>query len=102
VLAASAIGISVIRGTQRLKNKESDRLMSSMAMLSSLGVLFEIGTNEIRITGGIKSTDVCIETYNDHRMVLAAIVASKISSLNVSLNEMDSVAKSFPEMKLYL
>jgi 3-phosphoshikimate 1-carboxyvinyltransferase len=102
VLAASAIGISVIRGTQRLKNKESDRLMSSMAMLSSLGVLFEIGTNEIRITGGIKSTDVCIETYNDHRLVLAAIVASKISSLNVSLTEFDSVAKSFPEMKLYL
>jgi 5-enolpyruvylshikimate-3-phosphate synthase len=46
--------------------------------------------------------DACIETFNDHRIVLAAIVASKISSLNVSLTEFDSVAKSFPEMKLYL
>jgi 3-phosphoshikimate 1-carboxyvinyltransferase len=82
--------------------KESDRLKSSMAMLSSLGVSFETGTNEIQITGGINNKSVHIDTYNDHRIVLAAIVASKISSLNVLLTEFDSVAKSFPEMKLYL
>jgi 3-phosphoshikimate 1-carboxyvinyltransferase len=102
VLAASANGTSSIKGTNRLKNKESDRLTSAMAMLSALGVHFEIGTNQIQITGGVKTMDACIETFNDHRIVLAAIVASKISSLNVSLNEFDSVAKSFPEMKLYL
>ena len=102
VLAASANGTSSIHGTNRLKNKESDRLTSAMAMLGALGVHFEIGTNEIIITGGIKNHEPHIDTYNDHRMVLAAMVASKISSLNVSLNEFDSVAKSFPEMKLYL
>ena len=102
VLAASANGTSSIKGTNRLKNKESDRLTSAMAMLSALGVHFEIGTNELMITGGIKNHEPHIDTYNDHRMVLAAIVASKISSLNVSLTEIDSVAKSFPEMKLYL
>jgi 3-phosphoshikimate 1-carboxyvinyltransferase len=102
VLAASARGTSIIKGTQRLMYKESDRLKSSMAMLSSLGVSFETGTNEIQITGGINNKSVHIDTYNDHRIVLAAIVASKISSLNVLLTEFDSVAKSFPEMKLYL
>jgi 3-phosphoshikimate 1-carboxyvinyltransferase len=102
VLAASANGTSIIQGTNRLKNKESDRLTSAMAMLSALGVHFEIGTNELLITGGIKNHEPHIDTYNDHRMVLAAIVASKISSLNVWLTEIDSVAKSFPEMKLYL
>jgi 3-phosphoshikimate 1-carboxyvinyltransferase len=102
VLAASASGTSIINGTKRLMFKESDRLKSSMAMLSALGVTFETGTNEIQITGGVKNMDACIETFNDHRIVLAAIVASKISSLNVSLTEFDSVAKSFPEMKLYL
>jgi 3-phosphoshikimate 1-carboxyvinyltransferase len=102
VLAASASGTSIIKGTKRLMFKESDRLKSSMAMLSALGVTFETGTNEIQITGGVKNMDACIETFNDHRIVLAAIVASKISSLNVSLTEFDSVAKSFPEMKLYL
>ena len=102
VLAASANGTSIIQGTNRLKNKESDRLISAMAMLSALGVHFEIGTNELMITGGIKNHEPHIDTYNDHRMVLAAIVASTISYLNISLNEVDSVVKSFPEMKLYL
>jgi 3-phosphoshikimate 1-carboxyvinyltransferase len=102
VLAASANGTSIIQGTNRLKNKESDRLTSAMAMLSALGVHFEIGTNELMITGGIKNHEPHIETYNDHRLVLAAMVASTISYLNISLNEVDSVVKSFPEMKLYL
>ena len=82
--------------------KESDRLKSSMAMLSSLGVSFETGTNEIQITGGINNKSAHIDTYNDHRIVLAAIVASTISYLNISLNEVDSVEKSFPEMKLLM
>ena len=102
VLAASAKGTSIIKGTNRLKNKESDRLTSAMAMLRALGVHFEIGTNELMITGGIKNHEPHIETYNDHRLVLAAMVASTISYLNISLNEVDSVVKSFPEMKLYL
>jgi 3-phosphoshikimate 1-carboxyvinyltransferase len=102
VLAASANGTSIIQGTNRLKNKESDRLKSAMAMLRALGVHFEIGTNELMITGGIKNHEPHIETYNDHRLVLAAMVASTISYLNISLNEVDSVVKSFPEMKLYL
>jgi 5-enolpyruvylshikimate-3-phosphate synthase len=73
-----------------------------MAMLSALGVSFETGMNEIIITGGIKDHEPYIDTYNDHRIVLAAIVASTISDLNISLNEVDSVEKSFPEMKLLL
>jgi 3-phosphoshikimate 1-carboxyvinyltransferase len=102
VLAASASGTSIIKGTQRLMFKESDRLKSSTAMLSSLGVSFETGTNEIQIIGGINNKSAHIDTYNDHRIVLAAIVASTISVLNISLNEVDSVEKSFPEMRLYL
>lgn len=102
VLAASASGTSIIKGTQRLIYKESDRLKSSLAMLSALGVSFETGTNEIQITGGINNKSAHIDTYNDHRIVLAAIVASTIFDLNISLNEVDSVEKSFPEMKLLL
>ena len=102
ILAASARGTSIIKGTKRLMFKESDRLKSSMAMLSALGVTFETGTNEIQITGGINNKSAHIDTYNDHRIVLAAIVASTISDLYISLNEVDSVDKSFPEMKLYL
>lgn len=102
VLAASANGKSSIQGTNRLKNKESDRLTSSMAMLSALGVQYEIGANKVFITGGIKNYEPHIDTYHDHRLVLAALVASKIPSLNVRLNEVESVVKSYPEMKLYL
>ncbi|MEY3050053.1 MAG: 3-phosphoshikimate 1-carboxyvinyltransferase [Bacteroidota bacterium] len=99
ILASTAKGTSIIKGTKRLLFKESDRLKSSLTMLSSLGVTFETGTNEIQITGGIKNHEPYIDTYNDHRIVLAAIVASTISDLRVSLSEVDSVEKSFPEMK---
>lgn len=102
VLAATANGVSIIKGTNRLKTKESDRLKSSTAMLNALGVHLKIEENVVHITGGIKNFEVIIDTYHDHRMVLAAMVAAKISSMKISLNEIDSVKKSFPEMKLYL
>lgn len=102
VLAATANGVSCIKGTNRLKTKESDRLISSITMLTSLGVKFEVVSNEILITGGIGNHEPQIDTFHDHRLVLAAIVASKISTLNVSVNEVDSVSKSFPEMKHYV
>ncbi|MFM7594723.1 MAG: 3-phosphoshikimate 1-carboxyvinyltransferase [Flavobacteriales bacterium] len=102
VLAATATGVSIIKGTNRLKTKESDRLKSSMAMLNELGVHLKIEANIIQITGGIKNFEVIIDTCHDHRMVLAAMVAAKINSMKISLNEVDSVKKSFPEMKLYM
>jgi 3-phosphoshikimate 1-carboxyvinyltransferase len=99
VLAASAVGKSVIIGTERLKTKESDRLQSSIAMLDALGTEYKMSGNKISINGGIRHKQVHIETFNDHRMVLAALVIAAMEGMQVSISELTSLSKSFPQLK---
>ena len=99
ILAASAVGKSVIIGTERLKTKESDRLQSSIAMLDALGTEYKISGNKIFINGGIRRKQVHIETFNDHRMVLAALVIAAMEGMQVSISELTSLSKSFPQLK---
>jgi 3-phosphoshikimate 1-carboxyvinyltransferase len=99
ILAASAVGKSVIIGTERLKSKESDRLQSSIAMLDALGTEYKLSGNKISINGGIRHKQVHIETFNDHRMVLAALVIAAMEGMQVSVSEFASLNKSFPQMK---
>jgi len=99
VLASSAAGISTINGTERLSSKESDRLHASIAMLEALGVEYNLAVNEISIKGGIKNKMVHLETFNDHRMVLAALVIASIDDMYVSISELTSLNKSFPQLK---
>lgn len=99
ILAASAVGKSVIIGTERLKTKESDRLQSSIAMLDALGTEYKISGNKIFINGGIRHKQVHIETFNDHRMVLAALVIATMEGMQVSISELTSLSKSFPQLK---
>ena len=99
ILAASAVGKSVIIGTERLKTKESDRLQSSIAMLDALGTEYKISGNKIFINGGIRRKQVHIETFNDHRMVLAALVIATMEGMQVSISELTSLSKSFPQLK---
>jgi 3-phosphoshikimate 1-carboxyvinyltransferase len=98
VLAASAVGKSVIIGTERLKSKESDRLQSSIAMLDALGTEYKLSGNKISINGGIRHKQVHIETFNDHRMVLAASVIAAMEGMQVSVSEFASLNKSFPQL----
>jgi 3-phosphoshikimate 1-carboxyvinyltransferase len=102
VLAASAVGKSRIKGTERLTTKESDRLQASMAMLDALGTACELAGNEIFITGGIRHKQVHIETFKDHRMVLAALVIAAMDGMQVSVSEFASLDKSFPQLKSLL
>jgi 3-phosphoshikimate 1-carboxyvinyltransferase len=99
VLAASAVGKSRIKGTERLTTKESDRLQASMAMLDALGIECELAGNEIFIMGGIRHKQVHIETFKDHRMVLAALVLAAMDGMQVSVSEFASLDKSFPQLK---
>jgi 3-phosphoshikimate 1-carboxyvinyltransferase len=99
VLAASAEGKSVIIGTERLKSKESDRLQSSIAMLDALGTEYKLSGNKISINGGIRHKQVHIETFNDHRMVLAALVIAAMEGMQVSVSEFASLNKSFPQLR---
>ena len=75
VLCAAAEGTSVLRGTRRLRLKESDRVASTLALLGALGLRAEATEDEIRITGGA----LCggeVDSFGDHRIAMAAALAS--------------------------
>jgi 3-phosphoshikimate 1-carboxyvinyltransferase len=97
ILACAAKGKSTISGTNRLLNKESNRLEAISAMLKSFSIEFEVGNNSISIQGtGIISPINTIDTFNDHRIAMAATVASCLSFTPLYLNEIECIEKSYP------
>lgn len=101
VLAGTAQGKSQLFGTHRLKNKESDRLKSSTALLNSLGVKWETIENGVCVHGGINYQNEEIKTFHDHRIVLAALTA-QAQGIQIKLEETDSIKKSYPALLNHL
>ena len=95
-LAESAMGDTRIVNAARLRLKESDRLKSTADMLSWLGVgvteladgLIVHGTG--RIAGGT------VQSFNDHRIAMAAAVAACAAEGDVSIEGSECVSKSYP------
>ena len=79
----------------RLRLKESDRVASVCNMLESLGIRTMSDENCMtvhcgKITGGI--VDAC----NDHRIAMAAAIASTVANGPVTVLGAECVAKSYP------
>jgi len=98
ILAAAAIGKSSITGTKRLLNKESNRLESVSELLKNLSVPFKIEENIIEIYGTGKINPITtIDTYNDHRIAMAATIGACIASSAIQLNGIECINKSYPD-----
>lgn len=97
VLACAARGKSTLSGIHRLKNKESDRLKAMCQALEIWGVDYQIEADKIEIqgTGQIKSGK--INTYNDHRIVMASCVASLLSVDGQTVEAPEAIEKSYPD-----
>ena len=97
VLACAAKGSSKIIGVDRLKNKESDRLAVMCEVLEKFRIAFQLDENVIYIhgTGVVEGGE--INTHNDHRIAMAATMASCIARNSIQLTDASCVAKSYPE-----
>ncbi len=117
VAAASAKGTSVIRNIERLRIKESDRVATVLEMLANLGVdakeLTEdhpsvkdllageavpgrAGVSCIRIVGAGVMPGGSLSSHNDHRIAMAAAIASLRAKGPVKLSQPMAVQKSYP------
>lgn len=95
IAAAFADGTTTFSGAARLRLKESDRLTSVCAMINSLGGKAEDTADGMIIypqplTGGT------VESFGDHRIVMAATIASTRCKEPVIINEARAVDKSYP------
>jgi 3-phosphoshikimate 1-carboxyvinyltransferase len=95
-LALSISGKSTIRGVERLKFKESDRLANLVNQFKHMGSEIEIIDGVIEINGG-KIIGGTAQTFNDHRLVMSFAVAGAISERGVTIDEEGCVSKSYPE-----
>ena len=96
VVAAAAEGETRICRISRLRLKESDRVQSVLALLHTLGVAAEADEDEMRIQGRAAWKGGVIDSFRDHRIVMAAAVAGSAARETLEITGAEAVSKSYP------
>ncbi len=95
VFAAVRRGETTFTGTVRLKMKESDRVESTCNLIRSLGGKIFAGENHFTVYGKGELTGGTVEVYNDHRIAMAAAIATRMCSEPVIIMNAECVSKSY-------
>ncbi len=96
VLASVAKGKTVITGGQNLRQKESDRIQTTTAFLSSMGADIRATADGCIVNGGHRLNGAQITTEGDHRIFMAATVAGLTASSDTVINDDESYSVSYP------
>jgi len=95
-VAAYAKGTTRIFNAGRLRFKESDRLESTMDVLSAIGGDIAADCDELIVTGRDGLPGGRADGHNDHRIVMALATAAVGCSQPVAIKGWESVSKSYP------
>ncbi len=86
---------AVFTDIQRLRLKESDRVASTVAMLTALGGKAEASDSTLTVYGtGLSGGTV--DAVNDHRIAMAAAIAATVCKEPVTILGAQCVQKSYP------
>ena len=96
VCATFAEGITHITGAERLRIKESDRLSAIANAINKLGGNVIEKPDGLVITGVKSLKGGTVQGVNDHRIVMAMSVATLMATDTVTITDMESIKKSFP------
>ena len=102
VLAACCDGESSIKGIYRLIHKESNRIESISEMLDKLGVIYSVADDILFIEGRDVLDSCTIDSYNDHRIVMAAAIAALRCDGKIVIEGAGAVNKSYPDFFSHL
>ena len=97
VKASVRNGVTNIINAERLKLKESDRILSTVSMINSLGGKAEGTENSIKIFGNGKLKGGEVFSQNDHRIAMSAAIASVYCEEEVKIIDAEAVEKSYPD-----
>ena len=95
VAAANARGVTVLRGAEELRVKESDRIAVMAEGLKTLGVAAEPKPDGMHVTGGGYNGGT-VEAHADHRVAMAFAVAALRARAPTTITDCANVATSFP------
>ncbi|MDP3791458.1 MAG: 3-phosphoshikimate 1-carboxyvinyltransferase [Candidatus Omnitrophota bacterium] len=96
VLAALSKGRTVIKGSEELRVKETDRVSSMEYNLKKAGAVFNIRGNDIIIDGVDKLHGARLNSFQDHRTCMSMAVAALSADSESVIRGAESVSKSFP------
>jgi len=96
VLLSTAEGKSNLYGAPQLRFKESDRIKATVSMLSVLGADITETDDGCIIRGVNRLNGGTIEHHEDHRILMAAAVASIVCDGEVSMKESNCYEISYP------
>lgn len=94
-LASQCKGVSVIKGTNRLIHKESNRAQTIQNVCRQLGIEVTLFDNEMHLTGGTVTGGV-VSSHNDHRIAMMAAVMGLVATNSVTIEHAEAVNKSYP------
>jgi len=97
VLMALAEGYSRITNAARLRLKESDRLHAVSETLNALGAVVVERESALEITGVPKLRGGTVDGFWDHRIVMAAALASAFCERPVRISNAQVIEKSYPD-----
>lgn len=97
VLAASRKETTRIFGAGRLRTKESDRLYAMTKCINDLGGRAEETDDGIIIYGSGGLNGGKVDSFSDHRIAMAAAIASLICENDVEILGAQCVKKSYPK-----
>lgn len=97
ILAAKCNGESYITGIHRLWHKESNRIESITEMLHQFGIMYSIEDDAICVRGRSKFDYATIDSYNDHRIAMAAAIGALHAKAPVTIIGAEAVNKSYPD-----
>ncbi len=94
VAAAAKCG-GKFTGIGRLRLKESDRVASTIAMLSAFGVRAEADNDTLTVYPG-QFHGCTVQSEKDHRIAMAAAIAATVADGPVTILDAQCVSKSYP------
>jgi len=99
LVAGMARGMSVVRGAEELRVKESDRIETVKNALRPLGIRIEARHDGFRVRGvpSRPKGGGTVDAAGDHRIAMLAAVAGLVSREGVRIDGAEAVAVSFPD-----
>lgn len=94
VYFAATTGVK-FHNVSRLRIKESDRICAVIDLLNAVGISAESDENKLTVCSGVLHGGV-VDACNDHRIAMAAAIASTVADGPITVLGAECVAKSYP------
>lgn len=97
IAAATAHGITTVRGAQELRVKESDRIALMAAGLKAMGVPVDVREDGIEIEGVKNFKGAEVDSDQDHRIAMAFAIAGLMATEPMVIKNCAKVSTSYPD-----